>query len=191
MKSWSHLFLTNGWDKKSGKKNKLVTEAGEGKPAAVLTSEEFYPGISQKISLEIKRKEQSYLSHRIKKHQSLETNLFNENMKFFFQDLVLTKEMYKKLLTRRLSLVGTLNVGCHLMHFLARCMKVSLQNLEGETCRQLLLATQKCEGCSVTKHKTRITKKVCVAEFCQEASNNVIGINYLPIVSNKSDLGMN
>ena len=42
-------------------------------------------------------------------HQSLQTNLFNENIQFFFQDLVLTKEMYKKLLTRRLSLVGTLN----------------------------------------------------------------------------------
>ena len=31
---------------KSGKKNELVNEAGEGKPAAVLPSEEFYPGIS-------------------------------------------------------------------------------------------------------------------------------------------------
>ena len=36
-----------------------------------LPNEEFYPGINQKISLEIKRKEQSYLSHIIKKHQSL------------------------------------------------------------------------------------------------------------------------
>ena len=81
------------------------------KKAAVPPDEEFYPGISQKISQEIKRKEQSYLSHRVKKHQSLETNLFNENMEFFFQDIMLMKEMYKKLLTRRLSLVGTLNVS--------------------------------------------------------------------------------
>ena len=98
--------------------------------------------------------------------------------------------MYQKLLRRRLSLVGTLNVGCHVMLFLARCIKVSLQNLQAETWRQLLLATQKYEGCSVTRHKTMITKKVCVAEFRLEVSNNVLGINYLPIVSNKSALGM-
>ena len=108
----------------------------------------------------------------------METNLFSEDIDFFFQDLVLTKELYQKLLTRRLSLVGTLNVGCHMMHFLARGMKVSLQNLQAETWIQLLLDTQK------------ITKEVCVAEFCLEASNDVLGINYLPVVSNKSALGM-
>ena len=84
-------------------------------------------------------KEEIYLSQKVKKHQSLETNLFNEDMEFFFQDLVLTKEMYQNLLTRRISLVGTLNMGCHVMHFLARYMQVSLQNLQAETWRQLLL----------------------------------------------------
>ena len=46
---------------KSGKKNELLTEAGEGKPAAVLQNEEFYPGISQKISLETKREKMPQL----------------------------------------------------------------------------------------------------------------------------------
>ena len=83
---WIELGWKLGWGvtTKENEKEKRVEDANRGKPATSPQEEgDTFPGIKHKLTQEIKDKEQLYLQQRVKKHMSLETNLFREYMNYF------------------------------------------------------------------------------------------------------------